>query len=122
MIGSYRVAHLLGVTRWHEPTFRDVERELTKADYIVFAPAIYDFYVYLAHKDVLNDMCYEKLKICDLCVLVTPEHVGKSTSNRIRQAFEMGKPVYIWDNKTKYFGELLDEKKLQELIDASIPV
>jgi len=40
-------------------------------------------------------MCYEKLLVCDFCVVVTPEHIGKSTSNRIRQAISMNKPVYV---------------------------
>lgn len=43
-------------------------------------------------------MCYEKLLVCDFCVVVTPEHIGKSTSNRIRQAISMNKPVYVWEN------------------------
>lgn len=43
-------------------------------------------------------MCYEKLLVCDFCVVVTPEHIGKSTTNRIRQAIQLNKPVYIWAN------------------------
>ena len=51
---------------------------------------------------MLNDMCYEKLKVCDLCVLVTPEHVGKSTTMRIQQAKDIGIPVYTFNE-----GELM---------------
>lgn len=96
MFGKYKVAHLLGITREHESQFRHVERELTKAGYICFAPAIYDFDVYKQYPDLLDDMCYEKLLVCDLCVVVTPEHIGKSTTNRINQAISLNKPVYIW--------------------------
>ena len=102
MFGKYKVAHLLGITREHEPQFREVERELTKQGYICFAPAIYIFDVYLQHEEMLNDMCYEKLKVCDLCVLVTPEHVGKSTTMRIQQAKDIGIPVYTFNE-----GELM---------------
>lgn len=98
MIGKYRVAHLFGITREHEPQFRHVEKELTKAGYICFVPAIYDFNVYKQYPDLLDDMCYEKLLVCDFCVVVTPEHIGQSTTNRILQAIHLGKPVYVWKN------------------------
>lgn len=98
MIGKYKVAHLLGITRDHEMQFRNVERELTKAGIICFAPAIYDYDIYKQYPDMLDDMCYEKLLVCDYCVLVTPEHIGKSTTNRIMQAIALGKPVYVWKN------------------------
>lgn len=98
MFGEYKVAHLLGITREHEKQFRYVETELTKMGYICFAPVIYNYEIYKDYANLLNDMCYEKLLVCDICVVVTPEHIGKSTSNRIRQAIDMGKPVYIWSN------------------------
>lgn len=100
MIGNYKVAHLLGITREHEPQFRHVERELTKRGYICFAPAIYNLEIYNQHAELLDDMCYQKLLVCDICVVVTPEHIGKSTTKRIQQATEFGKPVYFWDTNT----------------------
>lgn len=120
MIGSYKVAHLLGYTRDNEMQFRYVERELTKAGNICFAPAIYDFNIYKQYSDMLDNMCYEKLLACDFCVVVTPEHIGKSTSNRILQAINLGKPVYLWindglnkkikteDDLLKYLGKMKD--------------
>lgn len=121
MIGKYEVAHLLGITRYHEPKFRQVERELTQRGYICFAPAIYNYDIYLNHKNMLNDMCYQKLLVCDFCVLVTPEHVGKSTSNRIRQAMELSIDVYVWDYEHNSLGYLIEnERMLQKLIDESI--
>ena len=98
MFGKYKVAHLLGITRDHESQFRHAETELTKAGIIYFVPAIYDVNIYKQHPDMLDDMCYEKLLVCDYCVLVTPEYIGKSTTNRIMQAIELGKPVYVWKN------------------------
>lgn len=127
MIGNYKTVYLLGVTCWHEPSFRKAEVELTKRGYIVLAPAVYDYVIYdyenyLTCKDSLKDICYEKLKSSDFCVLVTPEHVELSISLRIRQAIEMKKPVYIWDRKNNNFGTTIDnEKMLQILIDSSIP-
>lgn len=122
MIGKYEVAHLLGITRYHEPKFRQVEKGLTQHGYICFAPAIYDFDIYLNHKDMLNDMCYQKLLVCDFCVLVTPEHVGKSTANRIHQAMELAIPVYVWDYENNKLGYQIENKRmLQKLIDESIP-
>lgn len=105
MFGRYKVAHLLGSTKGNERQFRYVEIELTKMGYICFAPAIYNFDVYNQIPDLLDDMCYEKLLVCDICVVVTPDHIGKSTSNRIKQALDLGKPVYIWvDNALKSVG------------------
>lgn len=103
MFGKYKVAHLLGITREHEKQFRSVETELTKKGYICFAPVIYSLDVYNQYPDLLDDMCYEKLLVCDFCVLVTPEHIGKSTRNRIKQAVRLGKPVYVYED-----GELKD--------------
>ena len=97
MFGKYKVAHLLGITREHEKQFRHVETELTKMGYICFAPVIYNFDVYKQYSELLDDMCYEKLLVCDICVVVTPEHIGKSTSNRIKQAIDLGKLVYVWE-------------------------
>lgn len=98
MFGKYKVAHLLGKTRGNEKRFRHVEMELTKQGYICFAPAIYDFDVYKNYATMIGNMCYEKLLMCDICVVVTPEHVGQSTSRRINEARELGKPVYTWYN------------------------
>lgn len=116
MFGKYKVAHLLGITREHETQFRHVEKELTKAGYICFAPVIYNLAIYKQYPDMLDDMCYEKLLVCDFCVVVTPEHIGKSTSNRIRQAINMGKPVYVWkDNGLN--AMIQTEADLQKYID-----
>lgn len=98
MFGIYEVAHLLGITREHESQFRYVETELTKMGYICFAPVIYDFELYKQNANLIDDMCYEKLRICDICVIVTPEHIGKSTTQRIQQAKQLNKPVYVFEN------------------------
>ena len=111
MFGRYKVAHLLGITREHENQFRCVEQELTKAGYICFRPAIYDFAVYKQYADMLDEMCYQKLLICDFCVIVTPEHIGKSTSHRIQQSFDLGKPVYTWDFEKKELVEFPNKEK-----------
>lgn len=106
MFGKYKVAHLLGSTRENERQFRNVETKLTKMGYICFVPVVYNYDVYKQHCDLLDDMCYEKLLVCDICVIVTPEHIGKSTQNRIKQAKEMNKPVYILENdELKLFSD-----------------
>ena len=98
MIGRFQVAHLLGSTKGNEAKFRQVETELTKAGYICFAPVIYNQNVAEKYMDTLSDMCYAKLLICDLCVIATPDHIGESTKNRIRQARDLNKPVYVLEN------------------------
>lgn len=111
MIGNYKVAHLLGIARGHEEQFRHIERELTKQGYICFCPAIYDIDVYKQYLELLDDMCYQKLLVCDICVVATPEHIGKSTNKRIHQAYELGKSVYIFENgRLKLFHYNIGDK------------
>ena len=98
---KYEIAHLIGITREHEEQFRNAEKILTRKGYIVFTPVFYNMEEYLSfgkYPNMLDDMCYEKLLMCDFLVLVTPEHVGKSTTLRREQANTMGKKVYVLEN------------------------
>lgn len=96
---KFKIAHLAGITREHEKQFREAEKLLTRQGYIVFSPVFYNLDEYNSFgkfPNMLDDMCYEKLSVySDFLVIVTPEHIGKSTSLRIRQAREMNKPVYV---------------------------
>lgn len=96
MFGKFKTVHLLGSTKGNEQRFRHVEKELTKQGYICFTPVLYGYEACRPYLKMLTDMCTEKLNVCDICVIVTPEHIGESTENRIEQAIEMGKPVYVW--------------------------
>lgn len=98
MIGTFKVAHLIGITRDHEAVFRDAEKFLTKIGYICFAPAIYNYDEYMIHKEMIDDMCTAKFNICDIVVVVTPEHIGKSTTGRIKDAMEKKIPVFTFVN------------------------
>ena len=98
MIGTFKVAHLLGITRDHEKEFRNVERILTKNGFICFAPVIYNYDEYMMNQSMIDDMCYAKLRVSDLCVIVTPDHIGQSTTRRIWQAESLGIPVFVWKN------------------------
>lgn len=98
---KFRTVHLIGITREHETQFRKAEKTLTRMGYIVFAPVFYSKEEYLSfgnEPNMLDDMCYEKLQMCDFLVLVTPEHIGKSTTLRIKQAAVMGKKIYTLEN------------------------
>lgn len=106
MFGKYKVAHLLGKTRRNEELFRECERILTtNFKYICFAPVVYDLALYSQCNDLLIDMCEAKLDYCDLCVVVTPLHIGESTTTRIKQALKKGIPVYIYDTKSALEGK-----------------
>lgn len=101
MSGKYEIAHLVGITREHEKQFRNAEKILTRNGYIVFAPVFYNMEEYLSFGEcpnMLDDMCSEKLLMCDFLVLVTPEHIGKSTTQRIEQAISLGKKIYVLEN------------------------
>lgn len=98
---KYKIAHLIGITREHEEQFRNAEKILTENGYIVFAPVFYNLEKYLSFGEspnMIDDMCYQKLLLCDFLVIVTPEHIGKSTAMRIEQARELSKPVYVFEN------------------------
>lgn len=109
MLGKFEVAHLIGITRDHEASFRAVEYELTKQGYICFCPVIFDYDVYKSigdYPNMLDEMCSEKMTIADLLVLVTPEHIGKSTMVRLVQASAYNIPVKVYRN-----GKLVDISK-----------
>lgn len=113
MFGRFKVAHLLGSTKGNEKQFREIETALTKMGYICFAPVIYSISIYKQYPEMLDDMCYEKLLVSDICVIATPDHIGSSTENRIRQAIEFGKPIYVWNNGLKLFDTSNYKSKLK---------
>ncbi|MCM1215983.1 MAG: DUF4406 domain-containing protein [Lachnospiraceae bacterium] len=107
MFGKYTVVHLGGTTRGNYDKFRHVEEELTKMGYIVFKPVFYDLDEYNKYKDIVDDQCYEKLKMCDIFCIVTPKHIGSSTMLRSKQAAELGKKIYYWsDFYENHFREI----------------
>ena len=98
MIGDFRTVLLLGSTKDNEKEFRHAEAELTKLGYIVMAPVLYGYENCKPWHAMLTQMCEDKCKICDMCVVVTPEHIGDATRKRIRQARNMGKPVCVFND------------------------
>lgn len=112
MLGKYKVAHLIGIAREHEAEFRHVEQEMTKKGFICFTPTFYDLKLYEAHQEMIDDMCYQKLLVSDLCMIVTPEHIGKSTRARAQQSWDMGIPVYVWDDKCPKVYEECDIRRV----------
>lgn len=111
MFGKYKTAHLLGSTKGNEETFRHVEKALTKQGDIVFCPVFFDLKPDDPKLAMYNDMCYEKLKACDYCVVATPNHIGDSTANRIRQALSMEKPVFVWEIETDECWQIMGIKE-----------
>jgi hypothetical protein len=95
MFGKYKVVHLVGSTRGNEDIFKFVEEKLIRLGYIVFRPTFYNVKQYDECKEMLDDMCYEKLLISDIICIVS--HIGDSTINRINQARELGKEVMMWN-------------------------
>ena len=98
MIGTtkkFKIAHLLGSTKGNEQLFRAAEAELTKQGYICFAPVFYGYEACKPYLPMLTEMCTAKLQICDICVVATPDHIGDSTTNRIKEALSLRKPVYL---------------------------
>ena len=91
---KYEIAHLIGSTENNEERFRNAEITLTKMGYICFRPVIYNLSTYLRCKELIDDMCKEKLLLCDICVIVTPEKIGESTKQMIQLAINLGKTVY----------------------------
>ena len=91
---KYEIAHLIGSTADNEERFRMAEITLTKMGYICFRPVIYNPSTYLRCKELLDDMCKEKLLLCDICVIVTPEKIGDNTKKMIQLAIDLGKTVY----------------------------
>ena len=110
---KYEIAHLIGSTENNEERFRIAKITLTKMGYICFRPVIYNLTTYLSCKDLIDDMCKEKLLLCDICVIVTPEKIGESTKQMIQQAIELGKPVYKF---TRGILQLFQEEELDSTV------
>ena len=103
MLGKFEVAYLIGTTEGNEGLFRYVEEEMTKFGFICFAPVIYDLDIYELNKELFDEMCYQKLTRCDICVVVTPDRVDKLTEKRISQALKLSKLIVTWDRNTDRF-------------------
>lgn len=92
---TFKFAHLVGSTRNNQDLFRSVEKELTLRGYICYVPVLYKLEEYLENKEMIDDMCYQKLLHSDICVIVTPDHIGRSTTMMIYQCREiLNIPVY----------------------------
>ena len=102
MIGKLKVVHLIGSTKGNDEIFRKAEVYFTKLGYIVFKPVFYVYDDYIKNKELIDDMCYEKLIFSDIICLVTPEHYGESTIKRIQQAKILKKDILIFDGKKSY--------------------
>ncbi len=49
-----------------------------------------------------SDMCYDKLVFSDIVCLVTPEHFGESTIERIKKAKNLKKEILVFDGKKSF--------------------
>lgn len=96
---KFKLVHLIGSTKSNKEKFEEAEKELTKQGYIVFKPVLYGDEVNDDNLQMLTDMCTEKLQVCDIVCLVTPEHVGESTMKRLVQARNMNKILMTYKNK-----------------------
>lgn len=56
MIGEFKLVHLVGSTRGNEKVFSLIEKELTKAGFIVFKPVFYIKEDYIDNKEVVDRM------------------------------------------------------------------
>lgn len=123
MFGKFEVVHLCGTTMNNYERFRYVEKELTKLGYIVFKPIFYNINDYNEYKNIVDEQCYEKLKVCDILCIATPEHIGQSTILRIKQAAKLGKKIYYWSDfyenhfreiNFSFINKIIKEKEIKE--------
>lgn len=110
MLGNFSLIHIGGITRNNEKIFRRIENRLTLQGYICFAPVVYDVEVWKPNKEMLDDMCYEKLIICDIFLIETPWHIGESTKLRIQQSKELNIPIMVYNFITDKLEEFDEEK------------
>lgn len=111
MIGKYQLIHIGGVTRNNEKIFRKIEHELTLKGYICWAPVVYDVEVWRSNQEMLDDMCYAKLTVCDIFLIATPWHIGQSTQLRISQCKEFDIPVMVYNHSTKKMEKYEEGKR-----------
>ena len=72
MFGKFEVVYLCGSPiKDNYNKFRYIEEELAKLGYIVLKPVFYNIDDYNKYKDIEDEQCYEKLKMCDILCIVT---------------------------------------------------
>lgn len=113
---------LVGSThpKW-KARYRFVEEELTKAGYVVlsvvwFKDQLPDFET---HRDLLERIHFQKIRLADAVVLIHPEAKGKHTLMEMEFAEKIGKPVVSF-TVIQITKELL-KKKLEKkrVVDGS---
>lgn len=92
---KFKIVHLIGSTKEeNEKAFVCAERYYTNLGYIVFKPVFFGVPDNYPKKQMLIDMCTQKLEMCDVVAVVG--RVGKSTAARIEQAEKLGKEVWYY--------------------------
>lgn len=86
----------------------------SKLGYIVFKPVFYVYDEYIENKELVDEMCYDKLVFSDIICLVTPEHFGESTIKRINQAKKLKKELLIFDGEKSFkYNDILFKNKIR---------
>lgn len=78
--------------------YRQAEEELTKAGYVVLSVVWFkdDLPNFESHRELLERIHFQKIRLADAVVLIDPQAVGKHTSMEIDFAKKIGKPVEVF--------------------------
>ena len=93
------VVCLVGSTKpeWQD-RYKQVNRELTLAGYVVISVALFrpDVPDIESHRDILEKVHFQKMDMADFVVLIHRDAIGPHTRLEMDRCFERGKPVVVY--------------------------
>jgi len=106
-----RAVCLVGSThpKWKD-RYREAETELTKAGYVVLSVVWFKDQLpnFEQHRDLLERIHFQKIRLADAVVLIHKDAVGKHTTMEMTFAKEIGIPVFT------YTKEIMEKLKVLE--------
>jgi len=96
---KHKVVTLVGSTskKW-QGRYRQVERELCLAGYVVISVSLFktDVNDIEKYRDLLESIHFQKIGMADVVVLIDPYAIGKHTALELDYCKKIGKPIVIF--------------------------
>ena len=97
--GNHKVVTLVGSTspEWQEQ-YNKVNRELCLAGYVIISVSMFktDVEDIEAHRELLESIHLQKIRMSDVVVLIHKDAVGKHTAMEMDYCKEIGKPIVVF--------------------------
>jgi len=105
----HKVVCLVGSSspEWQE-RYRQVERELSLAGYVVLSVSLFktDVDDIEKYRDLLESIHFQKIDMADITVLIHENAIGTHTAMEIEYCHKVGKPVVVFSEINQTKGEI----------------